>query len=73
MDNLKSKIIIHNYTELPDFVVVQYINKVIQNGKISKTSKGKQYCFVTRVLNDYIITSDRNKDTYTFKIYKERN
>ena len=34
---MKNKIIIHNYTDLSDFEIIDYIGRVIGNGKISET------------------------------------
>lgn len=73
MEKDTSKIIIHNQTDLPDFIVLQYINKVVQKGKISETKKGKQYCFATIYESGYTVISSKNKtNTYTFWIYKDK-
>jgi len=41
--------------------ILEYAIAVVKRGKISKTSKGKQYCFVT-VFNDKIaVCADKNK------------
>ena len=67
-----SKIIIHNHTDLSDNEVLGYIKEVVEAGKISKTSKGEQYCFVTRFkIKGITVASDRAKsrETYTFHIY----
>ena len=71
-----SKLIIHNETELDDLTVLKYIERVVEKGKVSETSKGKQYCFVTIYEKPngekYTIVTDKNKqNTYTFWIYKE--
>lgn len=66
-----NKLIIHNYTDLEDYEALCYIQRVIQAGLISETSKGKQYCFATRINQDYIITCDKLKTGYTFRIIKE--
>ena len=65
------KLIIHNYTDLEDYEALYYIQQVIQTGLISETSKGKQYCFATRINQDYIITCDKLKTGYIFRIIKE--
>lgn len=68
---MKDKIIIHNYTDLPHYIVLNKVNAVIQNGKISETKHGKQYCFVTMFNDNYTVTCTRFRNTYTFKVYKE--
>lgn len=65
---MKNKIIIHNYTELSDFVVMQHIMAIIDSGKISETKKGKQYCFAT-TFDKYEVTCTMRKNTHTFKIF----
>ena len=72
----QSKLIIHNLTNLSDWDVLHYIIKVVEEGKVSETIKGKQYCFVTIYEKPngekYTIVTDKNKEnTYTFWIYKE--
>lgn len=42
-----TKLIIENRTEMVDDEALVYVREVIRQGKISETSKGKQYCFVT--------------------------
>lgn len=65
---IKSKLIIHNYSDFNDYSVMNYISTVISRGKISETSKGKQYCFVSQFPGNVFVSSGRNKDTYTFYI-----
>ena len=71
----ESKIIIHNYEKntLTDAEALYRIYKVIGEGLVSETRKGKQYCFVTRFHDDYVVTCDKTKTGYTFKIVKENN
>ena len=67
-----SKIIIHNHTTLTDSEALSYIKEVIDCGKCSNTSKGDQYCFVTKFkVKGITVASDRAKgrETYTFHIY----
>lgn len=67
-----SKLIIHNETELDDLTVLKYIERVVEKGKVSETSKGKQYCFVTTFINGYTVVTSKNKqNTHTFWIYEE--
>lgn len=69
---MKSKIIIHNETTLPDETVLTYIQTVVSGGLVSETKQGKQYCFVTTFKSGYVVTCVRKNNTFTFKIfYKE--
>lgn len=43
----KSKLIIHNYTDLEDAEVLQLIQKVVQQGKVSHKGDIEQYSFAT--------------------------
>lgn len=43
---------------------------VIRQGKISKTSKGPQHCFLTRV-GKTIVAVRKNKNSETFRIWRE--
>lgn len=65
------KLIIHNYSDLEDYEALYYIQQVIQAGLISETSKGEQYCFATRINKNYIVTCDKLKTGYSFKLIKE--
>ena len=68
MDKMKSKIIIHNHSDLSDYDVLLYVNTVIKQGKISKTNEGDQYCFVTTFKGGITVCSGRRNNTYTFII-----
>jgi hypothetical protein len=69
---MKDKIIIHNYTDLPDNEVLLYILPVVEKGKISKRNNLEQYCFVTTFKNGITVCSGRRNNTYTFKIEKRK-
>lgn len=70
--DFKSKFIIYNYTDIPDSELLQYILGVVLQGKCSKTSKGKQYCFLTKFKPDVIVVSDMNHNgTDIFRLYRE--
>lgn len=68
---MKNKIIIHNYTKLNDLEALKCIEKVVKIGEISRTSKGNQYCFITKFAEGYIVGCDKKNNTYTFKIIEE--
>lgn len=72
MEKLKDKFIIHNYSDLPDYEVFLYIGAVINKGKISKTSQGEQYCFVTTFKKGITISSGRKNNTYTFYVERRK-
>lgn len=68
----ESKIIIHNYNEeLSDTDVLARVYKVMQEGLISETRKGKQYCFITRFNDGNVVGCNKTKTGYSFKIVKE--
>lgn len=68
----KSKFILYNHTDIPDEEFIQYVLGVMFEGKCSETSKGKQYCFVTRFQDNIVVFSDMTDNgTYTFHMYKE--
>ena len=67
------KIIVENRTDLSWQYVLSYISTVIAEGKISKTSKGPQYCFVTtfQLKNRVVhVVADKNKLSDRFVVYE---
>lgn len=69
MDKLNSKLIIYNHTNLSDLIAMDYVLKVIREGKVSKTSQGDQYCFATLFESGIAVETSRRNDTYTFHIF----
>lgn len=67
---MRDKIIIHNYTDLDDLEVMDYIKGVIALGKVSERNGQTQYCFVSTFKNGYTVCSGRRNNTYTFTIEK---
>lgn len=68
-----NKIIIRNYTDLSDLIVLELVAQVVTKGKVSVTSKGEQYCFHTTFNNIIGVSVVKSgKDTNTFYVYKER-
>ena len=65
------KLIIENQTDLKMFDVLPYAGYVVSMGRISKTSKGKQYCFLTRCKDGIIVWADKNKNSDRLIIRKE--
>ena len=55
------KLIIENSTDLPMVELLNYVKEIILQGKVSKTSKGKQYCFMTQFKDGVVIYADKNK------------
>lgn len=43
---------------------------VIQGGLVSKTSKGKQYCFGTRFKDGVMVAATKIKTGHSFRVYK---
>jgi hypothetical protein len=68
---LNNKLIIRNYTNLSDLETLEYITTVIKEGKVSTSRFGDQYCFATSFNSGIVVESTRNKDTYTFYIFKK--
>lgn len=68
-----SKFIIYNNDDsIGDYEAVSFIRAVISEGKVSETSRGKQYCFVTRFKNGVVVTCDKlREDTFTFRVKRE--
>lgn len=65
----KSKIIIHNYSDLGDYEAISYVRAVISEGKISNTKQGEQYAFVTEFKqSNIVVCSGRHNNTYTFTV-----
>lgn len=56
------KLIIENRTKLKMERVLDFVSSVIKQGRISETSKGKQYCFCTWFQQSGIVVyADMNK------------
>ena len=67
-----NKLIIRNYTKLSDLEVLTYIITVVNEGKISETSKGPQYCFHTTFKDNIGVSVVKSgKETETFYVFKE--
>ena len=68
-----SKIIIHNDDEsIGDYEAISFVRAVISEGKVSKTSNGKQYCFATRFKSGVVVTCNKlREETYTFRVKRE--
>jgi hypothetical protein len=64
------KIIIE--TDLDVDLATRYVLKVIEKGKISKTSKGDQYCFSTIWDSGVIVESFKNKNSDRFIVYERK-
>lgn len=66
------KLIIENRSKLPMADATEYATEVILQGKISKTSKGEQYCFVTKFAGGITVYADKNKNSDRLIITKEK-
>ena len=68
-----SKFIIYNNDEsIGDYEAVSFIRAVISEGKVSETSRGKQYCFATRFKSGVVVTCNKlREDTFTFRVKRE--
>lgn len=74
-----SKIIIHNDSGLPEYIVLDLVQQVVAGGKISGEAPYEQYCYGTRftvgegrVEDKYMVSCklNRRSGTNTFYIYK---
>lgn len=64
-----SKFIIYNKTELSDEEAMERVLMAIQEGKISQTKRGKQYCPVTTFKSgEVVICNKLREETYTFRV-----
>lgn len=61
-----AKIIIENKSDLGMDDILSYIGYVIRKGKVSKTSKGEQYCFMTMFENGIYVSASKNKKSDRF-------
>ena len=68
---MMEKIIIENRSDLSLADAVSRVNHVITEGKISKTSKGKQYCFVTTWPDKIVVLASKNDKSDRFVIIKD--
>ncbi len=68
---MKDKIIIHNYTDFSDLEIIRYIERVIENEKVSETKQGKQYSFITTFSCGTVVGCEKRNNTYTFKIWRD--
>lgn len=58
--------------EITDEEAFKKVLKVIQNGKISKTSLGEQYCFVTAFDSGVAVGVRKNKASESFYVGKDK-
>jgi hypothetical protein len=65
------KLIIENRTEFTIEYVMDFVLRVIKEGKVSKTSKGEQYCFLTSFSNGIVIYADKNKKSDRLIVSKD--
>jgi len=64
------KLIIENHTDKPMALVLYYIGLIMSQGRISKTSKGKQYCFHTSFKNGVEVSAFKNKCSDRFVVHE---
>jgi hypothetical protein len=72
-----SKFIIHSDNDIDDMTMIKLLSSTIEEGKISKTNYGEQYCFLIHHENflhknkNYKVSAKMNKiGTHTFKIWR---
>jgi hypothetical protein len=69
---MNNKIIINKDSITTDAEAMYKVYQVIAEGLVSETSKGKQYCFATRFNDGYVVTCDKTKTGYSFRVGKEK-
>ena len=57
-------------TNIPIAEALEYVKLVIAQGKISKTSKGRQYCFASFFGADITVYADKNKHSDKLTVLK---
>lgn len=68
------RIILNIEDGIPDQQAAECLIGVLRIGKISKTSRGEQYCFHTTTMSGLEITVTKQKSgTESFRIRKSRN
>ena len=69
---MSERIIIENRTDLPMADMIKHVHTVIEMGRISKTSKGKQYCFGVTFWDGTVVWSDKNKASDRFVVSMQK-
>jgi len=71
---MTEKIIIENHIEeMPMIQVLEHISFVINQGKISETGAGKQYCFVNVFKNGVVVSAFKNKKSDRFVVHYRKD
>jgi hypothetical protein len=65
-----NKIIIENRTDMPMEDTLFFVKVAMRGGRVSETSKGKQYCFATVWPDGTAVYADRNKKSDKFIVCK---
>lgn len=63
-----NKIIIENRSKKTMEEAIEMVRQVIKVGRVSKTAKGKQYCFATVWPDETAVYADRNKRSDKFVV-----
>ena len=68
-----SRIIINNDSRFSDCIAIQVVTTVMQQGKVSKTIRGNQYCFATtfKKLGAVVYADLTPKGTHSFRVADE--
>ena len=68
---MTEKIIIENHiSDMPMTQILEYISFVLNQGKISKTHAGDQYCFLTTFTDGVHVSAFKNEKSDRFVVYK---
>lgn len=67
-----SKIIIDNHVGITDADALCMVLEIVRKGKISKTSRGDQYCHLTSWADKYFVFVRKNPSgSHRFVIYRQ--
>lgn len=66
-----NKLIVENRTDMPMLDALVYVRYVMGEGRVSETGKGKQYCFCTVFKDGIVVSTDLNKKSDKFIVYRE--
>jgi len=69
---MAEKIIIENRSRFEISEILGHVKYVIDQGRISETSKGKQYCFFSTFNDGIGVITDKNKCSDRFVIVNQK-
>lgn len=64
----RRRIVIKPGEGVDDATAIRRVQQVVSEGKISKTSKGEQYCFVSRFADGMLVYADMTDASHIFRV-----